>query len=239
MLKDMRTYIDNRFSTTFSTLCQSLILGTALLLTQISHAVSIPNSDPRSEARDLDTPSFHYVRPSWGIELTSTLNAFGSTALTEAQARSPAYALKLQGEYQPPFLQSFGVFGIGPAFSVYPIMKSGLTPNAFAMNGIGGQFRYQALYFHQQPIVPMAAYTFEYFRYRYLDGTSGAFVLQGPTLGVWVLLNFLDSPSAANLYVDNRIARTYLTVEWQALAGKDTLLDISGGSYYVGLRLEF
>lgn len=187
--------------------------------------------------RDSRIPVFHSVKPQWAFELISSLNAFGSRALTPAQGTSPAYALTLMGEYQPSIVQDYGVLGFGPSASFYPIY-AGTTSSMFSVFSFGGQVRYQAKYFRNQPIVPMVAYEVQAIKYGFTDGGNGILIANGFTYGVWILLNLFEPSSAASLYVNTGVARSYLVLEAHSLGGSNTVLNLSGTSYFFGLRAE-
>ena len=204
-----------------------------------------PDSNQREESPEsvdfpnLTVPTYQRFTPNWGIGVVTSLNAFGGNALTTSQGSNPSFAFSLLGEYQPSFLQHFGMIGIGPRLSVYPITSGGVTPSAFSNLGAGGQIRYQLRLFREQPIVPSISYLVEYFKYQFSDGTVGSLVIKGPSIGVWVLLNFLEPSSAANMYMSTGISRNYAVLEWTQFQGQDGNIQISGGSTYFGLRFEF
>ena len=200
-----------------------------------SPAVESQTPPPQLNSR---IPRYHFVRPQWAIELNGSLNALGGTPLTPTQGNSTAFAVSLLAEYQPAFIQSLGVLGIGPALSVYP-MGGHITPNTFAIYSIGGQIRYQARYFRQQPLVPMVAYSVEWLSYNFSNGPSGTVMTSGPVLGLWLLLNILEPSAAASAYITTGIARTYAVVEWKTFSGINSPVTLSGGSLYFGLRFEF
>jgi hypothetical protein len=236
----MRSYLKtNPFSLAF-----------LLAAVTITMAPPIYAADEALSPPEIPTPLKHYpayqvVRPQWGVQLSGAPAAFSGTALVPAQGTSQATGLTILAEYQPAFLQSIGVIGIGPSFNVYPIFYGNSTSNPFAIFSGGAQIRYQARFFREQPVVPIAAYGFEYLRYQYVanngvQGASGAMLISGPTLGAWILLNVIDSATASQMYLSTGIVRTYLTVEWKNMTGSDgTATVVSGGSFYAGLRFEF
>lgn len=191
-----------------------------------------------SEYRDLSIPSYTYLKPRWGLELAASLNAFGGTALTSAQGTNPAYGFSAHFDYQIPF-QKFGILGVGPSLALYPIMGGTVTSSVFSVFSAGAQIRYQARYFREQPVLPMVGYAVEYMSYRFISGGNGWVLAKGPVLGIWVLLNWIEPSAASDFYVDAGILRSYLVVEWRALAGSDSNISFQNGSYYFGIRLEF
>jgi len=204
--------------------------------------ISIENASLSSTEEDIHDTRIHAVdraKPNWGLELSTSPNAFGGQALTQEQGTHPAVGFSLQGEYQPAFIQDYGVLGVGASLATYPIFGASATSRTFSLLAAGGQVRYQARYFRGQPLVPVIGYAFEYMSYAFSNGKSGALLTNGPVLGLWFLLNILDPNSAAQFYVDSKVARTYLVFEARALAGQDANIAISGPSYYFGLRFEF
>ncbi len=226
-LKDIRSYF---YLLTF--------VVSSTPLAQASVHSSDPNPGSEVQFEDIRVPSYKIHRPQWGLEFTSSLQAFGGQALVVEQGTNPLYAFSLSAEYQPAFLQNFGVFGIGPTFTVYPAFGSTMTYGFLALLGTGAQIRYQARYFRDQPLVPVFAYSIESFSYQFNSGKTGTLISQGPSLGLWIFLNFLEFSSAAQIYMNHGVSRSYLTLEYRILAGQDANLNFSGGSYYFGLRLE-
>ena len=189
---------------------------------------------------DLETPRYQKSIPQWGFELSSSLSAFGSQSQTQTQGDNQIAAFSLGIEYQPAFIQKFGVLSIGPYYTLYPEFTRQGTDAAFALQAAGGTIRYQARYFLEQIVVPMIAYQVEHFQYRYSKGPSGSLVAKGPTFGLWFLLNSLDRSTASQMYMNTGISRSYAVLEFRVLQGKNTADDVNfyKGSYYFGLRFE-
>lgn len=177
-----------------------------------------------SQARDTRVPLYQTLRPSWGIELTGGLSSsFGFQGGG------------LRFEWQPPWIQAAGVFSIGAALDYTMGILGG---------GVGGVVRYQARYFREQPVVPMAGYTM--LGYFALPSLSGGFaglttaMVHGPFVGGYILLNFFESDGAAEFYVDYGVLRSYLVAEVRFMQGAPTTgVTLSSPSYYMGLRFEF
>jgi hypothetical protein len=180
-------------------------------------------------------PRYHHSRPTWGAEITGSLKALGGADLI-ANGKS-VNSLSFQFEFQPAFLQLIGVIGFGPSFSVY--RANGVTNKFVDFWGVGGQVRYQARYFRQQPIVPMAGYEIQHMRYKFSTGTDGFATAKGPFYGAWLLLNFLDPGAAAESYVESKISRTYAVFEFRDLRADTRDFSSAGKSIYFGLRFEF
>jgi hypothetical protein len=180
------------------------------------------------------------VRPNWGASITGSVGALGAADVTPFQAGSVARALEIQVEYQPAFLQSIGVLGVGPNVSIIPLGSDGTVTNSpISIWSAGGQIRYQARYFREQPIVPFASFEMQYMTYHLLNGAEGAALLMGPSFGGMILLNFLEPSSAAELYISDGISRSYLVGEYKILEGNGGKISVSGGSVFFGLRFEF
>ncbi len=214
-----------------------------LSLSQIAWAETseaVEDSDPESPLhRDSRTPLYQFKRPAWGFELSSSLNAFGKQALTQAQGTRPAYALSIHFDYQPKFFQKYGVLGIGPSLALYPFFNSAVAPQVFSVWSAGGQIHYQARYFRNQWVVPVFGYALEYLHYNLARGPDGSVVSHGPMVGLWFLMNVLEPSSAAQFYIDQGVLRTYFVLEGRNFSAQNADLNFTGFSYYFGLRFEF
>jgi hypothetical protein len=193
----------------------------------------------------LGFPRYQLHRPEWAFQFSFSPRAFSGQGLSPAQGTNPTYAYQLLFEYQPAFLQGFGVLGFGPSARLYSFPNANVTANTFSVYSYGGQIRYQARYFREQVVVPMVAYTFEILSSEFIDPSSGSVSskdkraqLQGPSFGAWILLNFLDRSSANSLYLNTGITRTYLTFEAKKERGTVSRIPLNLWSYFVGLRLE-
>jgi hypothetical protein len=87
--------------------------------------------------------------------------------------------------------------------------------------------------------VPTIGYEYQYLTYALTTGPQGAMPLSGPVFGAMFLLNVLEPTSAAEMYVEQGISRSYLVAEFKSLQGNDANLSISGQSFFFGLRFEF
>jgi hypothetical protein len=184
-------------------------------------------------------PSYTLTRPSWGVSATGAIKALGGQSLAPEQT-TPTRALQFAAEYQFPFLQDAGVFSAGPSVGIYPIIGGQkITNTPVSLWEAGGQVRYQARFFREQPVVPFAGYEMQYMNYRLNTGPSGSLTASGPLFGAMLLLNFIEPSSAAEFYVTQGVSRSYLTAEFKSLSGSDGKLAFSGLSLFLGLRLEF
>jgi hypothetical protein len=218
-------------------------------------ATSEPTKESGSEARgalvveakrEHGVPPYQLARPNWAFELSAAGNALGSSGFAPEQAGDPCRALQLQFEYQPSFIQSIGVLGIGLTGAIYPITVAGdLAPDTNVVNGVasvwsvGAEVRYQARFFREQPVVPVGGFEADWLHYHFTDSQAGSPVISGPFAGLMVLLNIFEPTVAAEAYITQGIARSYLVVEYKLLSGSDSLVSVSGGEFYAGFRLEF
>ena len=92
------------------------------------------NADSRTSFGEPDYKSAH---PQTGFEINASPNAFGGSALTNTQGANSIYALNLRAEYQPAFIQNYGILGIGPSFTAYVPHGGNITPNAPALSLLG------------------------------------------------------------------------------------------------------
>ncbi len=184
---------------------------------------------------------YNHYRPEWAIELSGTTKGTGDRTLLQSSQPTSVSSVHLQFEYQPAFLQDLGVFSFGPSLAFHPVISDlpNVQPNLlFAWSG-GGQVRYQARFFKNQWIVPMASYSTEFWSYRFRNNLTGRMIARGPSFGAWLLLNALDLRSAQTFFLDYGVARTYLVVEMRTLTGSDQNISLDGRTYFAGLRFEY
>ncbi len=188
-----------------------------------------------------DEPLYHQVKPTWGLELTGSLSALGSNPNIPNRGASSVKSISFQLDYQPTFLQKYGVFGLGPSFQLYPVSPyQGFTSKALGgIWSLGGQVHYQLQFFKEQPLVPTLGYLMEYWNYRLADGSNGKFFAKGPSLGLMFLLNILEPESAVEFFLSWGVSRNYLVAELRFLSGSDSTVSFAGNSLFFGLRFEF
>lgn len=190
---------------------------------------------------DSRIPVYQQMRPLWAFSVSGSLKALGTSPGIPNLGDSKVRAFSMQFELQPQFIQPLGVLGVGPSLNLYPVSPIGGVTRA-ALGGlwsVGGQVRYQARFFREQPLAPYAGYAMEYWNYRLVDESRGSLTAKGPFFGALLLLNFLDQETAAEFYLDSGVLRSYLVAEIKTLEGQDGLIQLSGRSYYFGLRFEF
>lgn len=206
-----------------------------------SGSATSESSQSTSKSAYARYPLYQRVRPKWAFEAAGSWRALGgsSSRIPGLGTTSNVYAVSLQFEYQPPILQVLGVVSLGPSLTLYPIPGGAVTSGMLGLWSGGGQIRYQARYFREQPIVPMVGYSMEYVSYSFRSGATGRMLAKGPFFGGMFLLNVVEPSSAAEMFVNFEIARSYLVAEYRMLSGTDSDLSLSGSSIFVGLRLEF
>jgi hypothetical protein len=198
--------------------------------------------------REAKVAAYKKAVPVWGAELTGSVNGLGSQPVSPIQGTIPARAFSIQADYQPPFIQQahLGVLGFGPSLAMYPIIQdlfnitqAKAVDNFASFWSWGGQVRYQARFFREQPLVPVASYQVQSLSYQFTGYNRYHTTLKGPTFGLWFLLNILDTTSAANFYNEGGVSRSYLIAELRQMSASDPQITVSGSSFYFGLRVEF
>ncbi len=162
-----------------------------------------------------------------------------TNASTPVLTPTPGAGLTL--EYQPRWLQFFGIIGFGAQAALYPF-----EPLLGSLWSWGGLVRYQAAFFSQQILVPTVAYHMDQIHYKLNGGSqSGRILNRGYQVGVWILLNAFDLQMARELHLNTGIQRSYLTVELRQDQSSATQgstsgpLQFRGYSIHAGLRVEF
>jgi len=184
--------------------------------------------------------AYRAARPTFGVSMIGSVKALGGQALVPEQGTASTWGASIQFEYQPAFIQRAGVLGFGISGGLYPISPIGTaTSSAFGVFSGGAQVRYQLRYFQGQPIVPYGGYGAEYIWYQFTSSGSGSLLAQGPFFGGMLLLNWIEPSVSHRGFIDNGLARSYLTGEARMLQGSDNVLNFSGMSFYFGLRMEF
>jgi len=159
-------------------------------------------------------PKYSLIKPGYALSLGGSMFQTPSASL--------GTPLMLSLEFQPRFLQGFGIIGFGP------MLGSMLDSNIYA----GGLIRYQLVVLHEQLIVPTVSY--EYLNPFSTSGSTSAQAVMGPAFGAWLFLNVLDSPDAGSHFFTNvGIVRSYLVAEYH------TWSSLPLSFFYFGLRLEW
>ncbi len=202
--------------------------------------VATASDQTRAVLRGGHAYDFQNERPSWATQISMSPTALGGADLSGGQNISPD-GITLNFEYQPKFLQTLGVFSVGPSVALYPVFPANgnIENTPYGVWSYGVQARYQARFFHEQLIVPMAGFDYERINYNLTAIGSGNFTASGPMLGVYILMNTFEPSAAYDFFKDSGILRTYLTAEVRSISGTGSSLQVSGSSYYVGVRVEF
>lgn len=139
--------------------------------------------------------------------------------------------VSLQLEYQPKFIQDYGILGIGASFSVADSIQ---THSNLGFGG-GALLRYQFKYTPHQIIVPNLGYQAEYRTYSGYTGSAlnGPYLFHSPFAGVWLNVSELDKSSAHN------VNKTYVIVEVRNNFVQNNAIWLSNYNAYAGIRLEF
>jgi hypothetical protein len=181
-------------------------------------------------------------KPHYAIHLVGSLSPLGGTpdvpGATLDQTR--AYAVSLGLEYQPEFLQTFGVVSFGPVvdgyfFSGKPAV---VESSKVGLYGLGGTIKYQGYWMDRQILVPYFGYQLSSYKYSFIDGSSGRMMSGGIFGGVMFLLNVLAPQEAFEGMQSSGLTRSYLTFELKNLTGTSEHMTMGGMQIYFGLRLE-
>jgi hypothetical protein len=184
-----------------------------------------------------------FARPNFGFQITGSPRAFGGSQISPAQQGVKAGAFLLQAEYEPSFLQSLGVFSIGPSVGIFPSFGQtpagdSVTSHIWGISEFGGQARYQFRYWDGQLVVPYAAYEFESVGYSINQGGSGRLAVAGGSGGLAFFINRLAPGEANDFYRNMGVSRSYFVVEGKYLSGSDQNISVGGTSVYFGFRFE-
>ncbi len=199
-----------------------------------------PTAPPVSTRYNPRVPLYQRSRPAIGVELVGSSRGVSADSTIPDLGSTVVRGFQLSAEYQPQFLQGVGVVSIGAQLSAYPIFETtNATSSKLALWSWGGQIRYQARWFREQPLVPVVGFEMARWRYSLADGSTGSFNVQGPVLGAMLLLNVLDPGAAAGFYANHGVMRSYLVAEMHQLTGEDALIQLTGNTYFFGLRFEF
>ncbi len=190
---------------------------------------SRPMTSPNGETRNSNIPLYQTLRPMWGLEIS------GGAAFPRGEFASFALAgFSGRFQWQPPWIQAAGVFGIGLSLDYTMGVMGG---------AVGGVVSYQARYFRNQPLVPYAGYALMYASAISTTGgfsLTGGSLVQGPYFGGMILLNFFEGDAAADFYVNIGVLRSYLVAEARMFQGYTSTFPTLGTfTYYAGLRFEF
>lgn len=197
------------------------------------------------------------LRPELGLQLyfspsvvdnLKANNFFTTQGFANTSPSNPSIsAAGIMADYQPSFLQFFGVFDLGISAGFNPLFGDSASFSSSILNqfSLGVQARYQLRVYDGQPLVPVIGYYADYFFYNF-DGSNstgsaikGRQTIFGPLAGIWLLLNWMEPSTASQYYINAGASRSYLTFEVRKLTTVGGDLPIGGYSYVLGLRSEF
>jgi hypothetical protein len=201
---------------------------------------------------DRKIPAYDRENPTWAFELHGSGQALG-TPIKSAQLdtnNNPTGVTEDNSianfgfgfDYEPKFLQSFGVVGLGPTFNSYIAQPAGdLTKGPLSIYSLGFSAQYQLKFMRGQPVVPFVGYEYQEIRYSFQrgDDTNGWTGSSGLTFGALILLNWMEPSAAFTLFAETGIRRSYLVVELKNLQAGLNLLSSDGDALYFGIRLEY
>jgi hypothetical protein len=182
----------------------------------------------------------------WAVQVDVSPGALGRNLSLGGQdgngnaVNSQPWGVGMQLEYQPEWFQKMGILSFGPSVNLYPAFSSNDDfPNAEAIWSIGAQIRYQFRYKEQQFLVPMLGFNYEKLSYHLVTEGTGSLTIAGPVAGLNILLNDLDKMNATAFYFDAGVLKTYLVLEGRLMEGDNGVMDVSGLSWFFGIRMEF
>ena len=191
---------------------------------------------------DLSKDRYAESKPSVGYELAASVPGMGKYGFVNgSETLTPQWTGSFQVDFQPQFLQHFGVGGFGPNFNLSPppIMTDDTKYKLVYGFSVGAHARYQFKFWNSQPIVPIVGYSGEYYRYKLRSGGANGFIARGPMAGIWIHLNALDEAAARAAFFDKGLARSYIVLEARRLRGSDGIVSMDSQAYYTGIRLEY
>jgi hypothetical protein len=204
--------------------------------------LTTPLYSDSSSMMELSQDRFTKAVPTLAYEVAASVPGMGKYSFSRpGESLVPQWTGSIQIDFQPTILQKFGVFGFGPSFNLSPppVFPGEKKYNLVYGFSVGAQVRYQLKFWDTQPVVPMVAYSGEYYRYKIRTGGANGFIARGPILGVWIHLNALDDAAARTAFFESGIVRSYLVVELRRLTGGDGMVSLNSSAYYSGIRLEY
>ncbi len=193
-------------------------------------------------AKRRGVPTYQFLRPKWGYSGNISMKGLGAAPVFKGVTDPTVMGALVQFEYQPAFIQSIGVIGLGMSGGIYRLAGSNVTTqNVLGVWEVGGQIRYQARYFREQPVVPYAGFSYERVGYSFggdAGDLKGAVINSGAFFGGMLLLNTFEPSAAAEFYVNYGVLRSYLFVEYKMISAASEDLTASGNSLFFGLRIE-
>jgi hypothetical protein len=205
--------------------------------TKKTDVITVPVKQDEPDFPDLKRKVYRELHPHWGVMLSGSPAALGTQQFGQA---SRPIGISTSVEYEPEWFQKYGVLSYGISFNSYPVIPLNTdVPNAESVWSAGAQVRYQARFSSGQIIVPEVGLLYERLQYQLVAEGDGGFGLVGGLFGASLFLNVLDPYSEAEFYYNTGVLRTYLVAEGRTLSGSDQNLQISGLSWFFGIRIEY
>ncbi len=181
---------------------------------------------------DPSMPWYQSLRSGWALQFRTALRNFPTSGAS-------GNLFQLSGEWVVPF-QKAGIFSIGGTFGGISDLQNGFTAQqVFPM--VGGVLRYQLKLFKNQPLVPTAALSYDY--YRIPNGGSLSQMPDGSQMGfsygVMLNLSWIDQVTARDAYRTLGMTKAYLTAEIFETEFQNSVFSLIPNFYVFGLRLEF
>jgi len=197
------------------------------------------NAEAATTESSIRASAYKEGKPTFGIQFNWSQTGMGEQ---EFSNRSPVnyeqHTLRAQFEVMP--VHFAGVWTIGTSLGYHPTpstVKDEL-PNVSVLWSVGAQAIYQAKLMTNQWIVPFGGYSTELWSFRARQGKGGKVMVRGPVAGAMFFLNVLDPSNARHIRSETGVQRTYLVGEARFLEGKNSIAELKGANYLVGLRLE-
>lgn len=187
----------------------------------------------------LKLPIYDRVNPEWGLQLAYSFRSLDKSRFP-TQGHIPMRAVSFQLDYLPLPTHRYGILGLGFALGAYPVNgRKDVFDNLNSSWSVGAQASYQARFFHSQIFVPVGGYRLDHWFYDFKKAGAGSLWLQGPFVGLWLMLNVLDPRSASNFFSERGVSKTYLVSELRFTKGSNDDVTLEGSTYFFGLRFEF
>jgi hypothetical protein len=179
-------------------------------------------------------PWYRTAKSSWSFGLKAGLNGFPSSG-------AQGDLFQLTGDWIIPW-QSIGLFSMGPQIAVLNLGSPVVGTVSDPLNlMVGATFRYQLKFMKNQPLVPTAALSWDYYRLKsafpvapYATGSGISF-----SAGLLLNLGWIDRETAKEAFQSLGMTRAYLSAELQSQSFKNTVFSREATFYLFGIRFEF
>jgi hypothetical protein len=187
-----------------------------------------PDYDPK-------IPWFQSLRSSWSVSFKAGFQGFpvndGGGNLYLAS-----------GDWMIPF-QKAGILSVFIQGGLAPLSAPSMTLSQSNLLNpvIGGGLRYQLKFFPNQPLVPTASLSYDYYRLKTTNPTTSTVSAAQPAFGYGVFLNlgWLDPVTARGAYQSLGLTKFYLTAEIHHTDFQNSAVSMNSKIYLFGIRTEF